>query len=474
MAEEFLLEWKVDQPAVLADQPADLYVLTTIRPNPSRLGPLLELTPDKALPAHLIVLVDVSGSMQTIIRPDPQARVVGSGLSEGQSVSYVETSVPTRSAVAQGVVRRLVERMRPADRLTLVAFDHQAYTLAAGASASQKSDLQRAVGQLSESGGGGTAMGRGLQAVLRALGGLHDEGTRRLVLLTDGEDQDPDLALEQAHIVGTQNHIPIYTFCTGGDEVRGDFLKQIAQGSGGSFFGAITSEKDADDPFTTLFAGQQNILATHVGLAFWLSPEIYAEELYRTSPDILYFGSMKPDVNNSLSVPIPIEYMEAGKAYEYLFRCKVPAREAGRRFRLARVTLTYEVPALGLTGGKAEANIVVEYTADTNQAQVRVGDVRRVIAQAEVQRQVLFLQQKIDAINNNSATAQDRTIVARLLAALVKKYEEFNDQANVNLYRGLQEDFQRKGIISQESLNRSLAASSKPQESGARPADIDF
>src|SRR5262245_62065758 len=146
MAEEFILEWKVDQPAVLAGSTADVYALLTIKPNLARLGPLLESGAETALPAHLIVMVDVSGSMNKLIRDDPKARVVSTGMTEGQAVSYVETTVPTRRMVANGVVNRLIERMGASDQLTLVAFDHQAYPLAAGVPAGQSAELHRALG----------------------------------------------------------------------------------------------------------------------------------------------------------------------------------------------------------------------------------------------------------------------------------------------------------------------------------------
>ena len=90
MPEEFLLDCKLDQPSILAGQSADLYSLVTIRPNIPKLGALLESTGDSTIPAHLIVVVDVSGSMQTLIEDDPHARVVNRGQAEGLDVTYVE------------------------------------------------------------------------------------------------------------------------------------------------------------------------------------------------------------------------------------------------------------------------------------------------------------------------------------------------------------------------------------------------
>jgi Ca-activated chloride channel family protein len=470
VAEEFLLDWKVDQPAVLVGQSAELYGLVTIRPNPARLGAVLEPDSRTALPAHLIVVADVSGSMQTLIRPDPEARIVGSSSSEGRPVQLVETKVPSRLEVAQSVVRRLIGRLNPGDRLTLVAFDHQAYPLTVGTLASQREELEQAAGRLAHTGGGGTQMGQGLRAVMQSLGRAADPGsTRRVVLLTDGEDQEPAQALEQARLLGGEYHVPIHAFGTG--ECRVDFLKEIGQKTAGGGFDHITDEHAAEHVFDDFFRAQKNILATRVSLALWLAPEIHVQDLYRYSPAVLYMGTMKPDASNTLT--IPIEYVEKGLKYEFLFQCKVPSRPAGR-FRLARATLTYDVPALGVVGQKTEANIVVEYTDDRGRADVRVGDVRKIIARAEVQRQVLFLQEKIDAINRGTASEKDRTVVARLLDVLIKKYEEFGQQDEVNRYRDMREDYQRKGTISQEMLNRSLAASSKVQGGSVVVEDIDF
>jgi hypothetical protein len=96
-----------------------------------------------------------------------------------------------------------------------------------------------------------------------------------------------------------------------------------------------------------------------------------------------------------------------------------------------------------------------------------------VLARAEVQRQVLYLQGKIDALRRGSAGERDRATVARLLKALIARYEEFGDQASANGYRQMEEEFMRQGTISQEMLNRSLAASSRA-ESIVVAQDLDF
>ena len=95
------------------------------------------------------------------------------------------------------------------------------------------------------------------------------------------------------------------------------------------------------------------------------------------------------------------------------------------------------------------------------------------LARAEVQRQVLFLQGKIDLLNVGKGVSRDREIVAKLLEALIKKFEDFGDFAQANQYRSMKDEFTRKGTISQEMLNRSLAASSRAEEV-VMAQDIDF
>jgi hypothetical protein len=135
--------------------------------------------------------------------------------------------------------------------------------------------------------------------------------------------------------------------------------------------------------------------------------------------------------------------------------------------------LQYELPSHQSLKETVDANIVVQFSADPARAAERSGDVRRVLGRAEVQRQVLFLQEKADLLKRDKGSEADRVIVANLLKALIAKFTEFGEQAMANQYRAMEEEFQRKGVISQEMLNRSLAASSRAEEA-VLPQDIDF
>jgi hypothetical protein len=236
-------------------------------------------------------------------------------------------------------------------------------------------------------------------------------------------------------------------------------------------FNHIRHETEADQLFHQVLTGLKNVQATGVALKLWLSPEVQVRELYRTRPEVLFVGDLKPDAQNQ--VLLPLEQMERGRAYEFLFRCTLPHKAVGQRLRLAKAALTFDLCAAGASQQTVEANVVVQYTDDAQLLEQRSGDVKRVLARAEVQRQVLFLQQRIDDLRAGRGSERDRVVVANLLKALIAKFQEFGDQAQANQYRAMEKEFQAKGIISQELLNRSLAASSRAEEVIAAQ-DIDF
>jgi von Willebrand factor type A domain len=464
MSNAFLLRWKLDRPFVEQDKPEDVQALVTIEPNPTA------LTGGNPVAVHLLLLVDVSGSMDFLMRHDPKAQAVGQKVAEGQKAQKVISDVPSRREMACAVVQKLAERMSPDDLLSLVAFDDHVHVLASAMSASNMDGLNEAIRKLTAVGGGGTSLGQGLEAIRQILlPGTDGPRIRKLVLLTDGEDQEPARALSEAKSLGADLHLPIVAFGMG--ECKVAFLTDVAKTTLAGGFNHIRHENDAEQLFHQVLTGQKNVQATGVTLKLWLSPNVQVREFYRTRPEILFMGDLQPGPDNVAL--LNLEQMERGKAYEFLFRFTLPRRGANQRLRIAKATLTYDVPGLGLHQQTIDANIVVEFSADPERIAERRGDVRRVLGRAEVQRQVLFLQDKVDALKHGRGTDRDRVIVASLLKALITKFTEFGDQAMANQYRAMEEEFQRKGAISQDMLNRSLAASSRAEEAIVAQ-DIDF
>lgn len=466
MADAFRLRWKLDKPFLHVSRADDLHVLVVIEPNTAAQSEIHGST----LPAHLIVVVDVSGSMDILMRHDPSATAVGAQDTEGKPAVSVVSEVPSRREVAGLVVRRLIEGLRPDDRLTLVAFDDVARLLALALGPHQRAELREALRQLGVAGGGGTLAAPALDLVRQHLQAQPDSRRAcKLLLISDGEDEQPDRVRSAVAALAAEARLPLVAFGMG--ECKVAFLAELARATLAGGFHHLRDDRDADQLFQQAALSQKNVIATNVQLRLWLSPDLHVNELYRTRPEILYVGDLQPDTSNV--VTLPLEQLERGKAYEFLFRCLAPRRADGQRFRLAKAMLVYDLPGLNQVGLTQETNIVVEYTASEELARQRSGDVRRVLARAEVQRQILFLQSKIDAFRAGAAGPADAELVAKLLAGLIQRLHELGDTATANQYRALQAEFLEAGTISQEMLNRSLAASSRAEDVIVA-LDVDF
>lgn len=467
MADAFSLRWKLDQPFVHMSRSEEIHALLTIEPNTAVLA---DPSAGGTLPTHLFVLVDVSGSMDFLMRHDPKATTVGERITEGRAAVSVQSEVPSRREMACQVVRRMVECLSPSDLLTVLGFDDKLHVLANSVRPTSVFDVNTALHGLERVGGGGTVAGVALEQVQHILAAQPPAGmTTKIILLTDGEDDQPQRAAEAAGVLAQALGVPLAAFGMG--ECKVSFLVELARLTLAGSFHHIRDEKDAEQLFQQTVNAQKNVVATNAVLKLWLSPDMHVRELYRTRPEILFIGDLQPGAGNM--VELALEQLEKGKAYEFLFRCLVPQRGAGQRFRLAKATLSYDLPAWNRAAETVETNIIVEYTDSEEQARQRSGDVRRVLARAEVQRQVLFLQTKIDALRQNAAGLQDRVVVAKLLAALIQKLDDLGDRVMANQYRTIQSEYQKNGTISQDMLNRSLAASSRAEEVMVAQ-DVDF
>src|SRR5207244_10594608 len=127
MSDAFVMRWKLDRPLLDADRSEDVYALLAIEPNPAALA---ASAAGPTIPMHLILLVDVSGSMNVLVRHDPHAQKIGEGHTEGKFAHRVVSDVPSRREMACGVVQKMVERLNADDLFTLIAFDDKASVLA--------------------------------------------------------------------------------------------------------------------------------------------------------------------------------------------------------------------------------------------------------------------------------------------------------------------------------------------------------
>ena len=286
------------------------------------------------------------------MRRDPNAQKVGAGSAEGKAAQRVVSDVPSRREMAGDVVQKMVERLarrRPAhaDRLRRQAAPPRPRRQPQR----HGHRLASAIQELGTVGGGGTAIGKAFESVRDILAAIQDSPrTRKLVLLTDGEDQEPNGRPRRRQIGRLGFPLPIVAFGTG--ECKVAFLTELAKTSLAGAFNHIRDETAAQQLFGQAVKNQKNIQATNVQLQLWLSPEIAgARALSHQAGDSVRRRSAAG--HTTIRSTLRLEQMERGKAYEFLFRCSLPGRPADQRFRIAKATLTCDVPSLNKTAGKA-------------------------------------------------------------------------------------------------------------------------
>jgi hypothetical protein len=320
----------------MSSAPLDIQVKTKIETVPTALAEsenaiLLRLMPRRGVtfkdtPTSIGLVLDNSGSML----PDPQRRVV-------------ET------------LAQLTPRFRDADLVAGVAFGDHANVF---------HDLSNDHGSFSvwgdlrhygrNCGAGGTtnmaeAIELGTQEILK--GG--DTRAMRMLLLTDGHPDDrpstiraAQRAVEQGINITTLGYGAHYDF---------DFLEQIAALSNDTAWDMRDESTVTGDVIDRVLAAQDE-LATNVVLEMAFLGKHRILDSYTVHPFTRYNGPVKLKTDRLWRQPL--QPVEREKGLEVLVNVAHPKLTPGRK-TVARITLRYDVPALGLKGQETSEEVTV-------------------------------------------------------------------------------------------------------------------
>lgn len=159
-------------------------------------------------------------------------------INEGRSIALIlalDVSGSMQGApldATRAAARSLIEGLGPQDRVALLAFNQQVTWVQEFTS--DRATLIKALDGLSAS--GDTAFNDALHAAGRRMGAL-PAGRRAIIMLTDGEDTASATAFTQALSTAQGSNTPVFTVGFG-PKVKPDLLRQIAQLTGGQYFGA--------------------------------------------------------------------------------------------------------------------------------------------------------------------------------------------------------------------------------------------
>ena len=199
-------------------------------------------------PAHLVFLVDVSGSM----------------------------SGADRLPLAKRALEVLTRQLRPTDTVALVTYAGRAEVMLAPTSAAQQERILGAIHALET--GGGTSMGSGMELAYKlAVGQVQRGTTTRVIVLTDGDTNiGPNLTPAQmlasvhAHV---EEGVTLTTVGFGLGNYQGDALEQLAdKGNGQALY--VDSEQAIDKAFRQQLTGTLEVIAKDVKVQVTFDPKV--------------------------------------------------------------------------------------------------------------------------------------------------------------------------------------------------------
>ncbi len=321
---------------------------TPFTPN-QRLFLQLALVPEWSSAQHrpdlaIAFVIDTSGSMREL---------VVSNASDQGAASRLDLVMASVEAVLNS------QNLRNTDRIALVSFDDDSRVNVPFLSASRRARLLAAVHKLNHY-SGGTHMGAGLSEALRLLEA--ETGSKRIILLTDGETMDEDLVQDMSRSL-CDLHIPVTSIGVG--DFNETVLTAVADETQGRVWDVVADRINPDPP---------SISATQL-------PEAILGEMHEATREVVTDIALTIKTVRGTAVhrvtrvaPQQVEVNLAHKPYMlgnaavgaescFIIEFTVPERPANR-MRLAQLGVTYEVPGANFRGEVPPLDVVVEYTSD--------------------------------------------------------------------------------------------------------------
>jgi Ca-activated chloride channel homolog len=202
---------------------------------------------DRNVPLNLCLILDHSGSMS------------------GRPLETVKKAAT-----------RLVDRLSPGDRLSVVVFDHRAKVLVSNQAIENPDRIKQQINRLAAD--GGTAIDEGLRLGIEELAKGKKETVSQAFLLTDGENEhgDNNRCLKFSQLAASYNlTLNALGF---GDNWNQDILEKIADAGGGTL-SYIQQPDQVVDEFSRLFNRIQTVGLTNAYLLFSFAPNVRLAEL---------------------------------------------------------------------------------------------------------------------------------------------------------------------------------------------------
>lgn len=334
-----------------------LFLLLSIEPTEQAL----------AIQPHvsLAVVVDTSGSMREVVT-EPTEQSDELTIQDGRQYRVVygaKTKMDVMVEALNGLVKSKL--LGEFDRMALVKFDDQAEVLVPFHNAYKAMLAERIPYLLQYS--GGTQMGAGMEKATHLLNKV--SGSRRMLLVTDGQTFDQSKVQAQAEILA-RAQIPV-TVVGVGKDVNTDLLTHIADLTNGQVIDVVADLEEPRPPAVRatelprrLLGDLQNAtseVVTEVELNVRSVRGVLLNRVTRVQP-------VQTEVElHGQGLRLGNVPRETGAAFVLEFT--MPARPAAR-MRMAQLGLTYKIPQPGVAERHQmpPLDVVVEFTPDETRA----------------------------------------------------------------------------------------------------------
>ena len=261
---------------------------------------------------------------------------------------------------------QLVDKLKPGDRLSVVAFDHRAKLIVPNQTIDNPNEIKRQINKLRPS--GGTAIDEGLKMGMEELSKGSQEAISHVFLLTDGENEHGDnirclkLARLAAEYKITLNSLGF------GDDWNQDVLEEIADAAGGTL-AYIERPETAIEEFGRIFDRIQSVGLTNAYLLLSLMPKVRLAELKpiaQVAPDAIELPVQKEEEKLMVRLGDLMTDMER-VILANLYIGQLPEGKQA----IANIQVRYDDPATGASGllsdpVPVEANLVKDYQPAVN------------------------------------------------------------------------------------------------------------
>lgn len=260
-------------------------------------------------------------------------------------------------------------KLKNTDRISIIKFDDTAKVLLPFANVEEKNKaaINAAIEDLTNY-SGGTSMGAGLKEAFNLIS--KEKGNRRIIVLTDGQTSDEDLAKEISAELAKEN-IPVtaigigeewnenlITYIT--DQTQGKPFYAVTDGSEGgiSLNIAINSTKIPEAMINELESAVNEII-TGLSLSINTAKDVRVDKITRVYPEV-------SEVDLAVK-PHSLGNINAEGEMAFIIEATIPERKP-LKSRLMQLSLTYDVPNADYRGENPPEDIIVEFTTDESKA----------------------------------------------------------------------------------------------------------